>query len=78
MSIIPILITAVIVVFSGGCAEIGRLLAFRDRLRSNEVDRRRYEAVKRALAACAWKRVQDYADAKAEIVGEILARAAGA
>ena len=62
-------------VFSAGCEEIGRMLAFRDWLRTHEKDRRRYEETKRTLAAKTWKHVQDYADAKSGIVQEILARA---
>jgi GrpB-like predicted nucleotidyltransferase (UPF0157 family) len=64
-------------VFSFGCEEINRLLAFRDWLRMHDEDRRRYEETKRELAARTWRHVQDYADAKSEIVREILARALG-
>lgn len=56
-------------------AEIARMLAFRDWLRTHDDDRDRYAAAKRALAARNWKYVQDYADAKTEIVEEILAKA---
>jgi len=62
-------------VFSAGCEEVDRMLTFRDWLRANEADRRRYEAVKHSLAARNWKYTQDYADAKSEVVQEILARA---
>ena len=62
-------------VFSVGCEEIERMVRFRDRLRSNDVDRMLYERTKRTLAARAWKYVQHYADAKSEIVEAILARA---
>ena len=62
-------------VFSEGSPEIDRTLAFRDRLRTDEDDRRLYEATKRELAARDWVYVQDYADAKDEIVAAILARA---
>ncbi|RMD97563.1 MAG: GrpB family protein [Deltaproteobacteria bacterium] len=62
-------------VFSSGCPEIGRMLDFRDRLRAHEGDRRRYEEVKRTLAARKWRHVQHYADAKSGIVREILERA---
>jgi GrpB-like predicted nucleotidyltransferase (UPF0157 family) len=55
--------------------EIRRMLAFRDWLRVNEDDRDRYAAVKRALSTREWRYVQDYADAKSEVVEEILARA---
>lgn len=62
-------------VFSVGCEEIDRMLTFRDWLRVHEEDRRRYEKTKRRLAARTWKHVQDYADAKSEVVREILDRA---
>jgi len=52
-----------------------RMLAFRDRLRSNDDERARYQATKRELAAGEWTYVQDYADAKGEVVEEIIARA---
>ena len=61
-------------VFSVGCAEIDRMLRFRDRLREHEADRELYERTKRWLAAKEWKYVQDYADAKTAVVEEILAR----
>jgi len=62
-------------VFSIGCEEIGRMLAFRDWLRTNDHDRRLYERTKRTLAAQSWKHTQDYANAKSTVVQEILARA---
>lgn len=62
-------------VFSEGSPEIDRMLAFRDRLRSKDSDRRRYERSKRELAEREWKYVQDYADAKTAVVEEIIARA---
>ena len=65
----------VIDVFSRACTEPGRMLAFRDWLRSNEDDRRLYARTKQELAARTWKYMQNYADAKSEVVGEILKRA---
>ena len=62
-------------VFSPGCVEVERMLRFRDRLRSNESDRRLYERTKRALAQREWVYVQNYADAKATVVQEIITRA---
>jgi GrpB-like predicted nucleotidyltransferase (UPF0157 family) len=62
-------------VFSADCTEIDRMLAFRDRLRTNDDERRRYEDAKRALAARHWVWVQHYADAKGEVVEGIIARA---
>jgi GrpB-like predicted nucleotidyltransferase (UPF0157 family) len=63
-------------VFSAGCPEIGRMLAFRDHLRAHAEDRTLYERTKQALAARRWRDVQHYADAKSDVVREILARAA--
>src|SRR5262249_27232018 len=65
-------------VFSRGCAEIERMLIFRDRLRSDDAERELYEAVKRELAEKDWEYVQHYADAKSEVVEAIIARARAA
>jgi GrpB-like predicted nucleotidyltransferase (UPF0157 family) len=62
-------------VFSAGCTEIDRMLAFRDWLRAHDDDRRLYEKTKVALAAQTWRHVQNYADAKTAVVREILQRA---
>ena len=64
-------------VFSPGCPEIERMLFFRDQLRSHPSDRQLYERTKRELARKEWKYVQNYADAKTEVVEEIIARARG-
>jgi GrpB-like predicted nucleotidyltransferase (UPF0157 family) len=64
-------------VFSQGCEEIDRMLAFRDRLRTNDDDRKLYERTKQELAARTWKYTQNYADAKSDVVREILHRALG-
>ena len=64
-------------VFSAGCSEIERMLRFRDHLRRDEDDRRLYEETKCRLAARTWKYVQNYADAKSDVVGRIMARAGG-
>jgi len=65
-------------VFGADSPEIGRMLAFRDRLRADDDERRSYEQAKRDLAARHWTYVQDYADAKSEIVEAIVARALAA
>jgi GrpB-like predicted nucleotidyltransferase (UPF0157 family) len=65
-------------VFSPGCVEIERMLLFRDWLRTHPEDRALYERTKRDLAAKDWKYGQNYADAKTEVVEEIIARAKGA
>ena len=51
------------------------MLAFRDRLRTDDDERELYERTKRELAARDWVYVQDYADAKGEVVEAIIARA---
>lgn len=62
-------------VLSEGCPEIERYLIFRDRLRSDPADRALYERTKRELARRTWRYVQNYADAKGDVVEEIIARA---
>ena len=61
-------------VFPTGCPEVERMLRFRDHLRANEADRELYLRTKRELAAQAWQHVQHYADAKSEVVAEIMGR----
>jgi len=61
-------------VFSVGCAETTRMLGFRDHLRANEADRSLYERTKQDLAQRTWKYTQHYADAKSEVVEDILRR----
>jgi GrpB-like predicted nucleotidyltransferase (UPF0157 family) len=62
-------------IFSEGCAEIARMLRFRDWLRTHDDDRLLYERTKRELAGRTWQYTQHYADAKTEVVHTILARA---
>jgi GrpB-like predicted nucleotidyltransferase (UPF0157 family) len=62
-------------VFSAGCCEVERMLAFRDWLRSHPDEKELYEKAKRELAARTWKYTQHYADAKSKVVEEILSRA---
>ncbi len=62
-------------VFPAGCTETDRMVRFRDWLRADAADRELYAATKRELAARDWKYVQQYADAKTEVVAEIMARA---
>jgi GrpB-like predicted nucleotidyltransferase (UPF0157 family) len=63
-------------VFSVGSPEIERLLRFRDQLRRNPGERHLYATTKRRLADRRWRDVQDYADAKSDVVETILAHAA--
>ena len=65
-------------VFSSNDSEVERMLLFRNWLRSHPADLQLYEQTKRELARRTWKYVQNYADAKAEVVEEIIARARGA
>jgi GrpB-like predicted nucleotidyltransferase (UPF0157 family) len=60
-------------IYSAGCVEIQRNLAFRDRLRRNAEDRKRYEQVKRQLAAKEWPDMNAYAQAKTEVIDSIIA-----
>jgi GrpB-like predicted nucleotidyltransferase (UPF0157 family) len=62
-------------VFSSGCEEVDRMLAFRNWLREHDAERQLYEDTKRRLASKTWKHVQNYADAKSDVVREILSRA---
>ena len=62
-------------VYSFGCPEADRVLAFRNRLRTDEADRRLYQETKQALSERVWADMQNYADAKTEVVREILGRA---
>jgi GrpB-like predicted nucleotidyltransferase (UPF0157 family) len=60
--------------FADGSEQAERML-FRDRLGSDDGDRALYEETKRRLAERNWERVQDYADAKSEVVEAVIARA---
>jgi GrpB-like predicted nucleotidyltransferase (UPF0157 family) len=62
-------------VYTAGCAEVERMLVFRDWLSVNKPDRELYERTKRGLAQKQWKYTQNYADAKSEVVAEIMERA---
>jgi GrpB-like predicted nucleotidyltransferase (UPF0157 family) len=62
-------------VFTVGCSEIDQMTGFRDWLRAHPDDQALYERVKRELAERDWAIVQDYADAKTDIVNEIKRRA---
>jgi GrpB-like predicted nucleotidyltransferase (UPF0157 family) len=55
-------------VFSSDCPEIDRMLAFRDWLRINAIDRELYARCKRVLAQRYWKYTQNYADAKTAVM----------
>jgi GrpB-like predicted nucleotidyltransferase (UPF0157 family) len=57
-----------------GSPEIDRNLRFRDHLRADQADRELYERVKRELAGKRWTYVQQYADAKTEVITIIMER----
>ncbi len=63
-------------VFAAGSPEIDRMVRFRDRIRSDPADRELYARTKRELASRTWAYVQDYADAKSDVVAAIMTRAA--
>ena len=62
-------------VFSDGCEELDRMVRFREHLRANDGDRELYARTKRELAQREWKYVQNYADAKSDVIREIMQRA---
>ncbi len=62
-------------VFSHNCSETIRMLRFRDWLRSRPEERDLYLAKKQELASRVWKHVQNYADAKSEVITAIMSRA---
>lgn len=62
-------------VFSFGCPEIERMVRFRNWLRVSKDDRELYARTKRNLAEREWKYTQNYADAKSEVIEEIMSRA---
>jgi GrpB-like predicted nucleotidyltransferase (UPF0157 family) len=62
-------------VFTAGCAEVDRMVRFRDWLRANAADRELYTTAKRELAVGDWKYMQQYADAKTDVIQQIMGRA---
>lgn len=62
-------------IFTAGDHEITRMTAFRDRCRSHPEELALYLSTKRELASRTWRHVQHYANAKAEVVEAIIARA---
>ncbi|MEV6756900.1 GrpB family protein [Streptomyces sp. NPDC051214] len=71
----PSAATANLHVLSAGCPEADRMLLFRDHLRKHSGDRTLYADTKRSLSQQKWEYVQNYADAKSEVVAGILERA---
>jgi predicted GNAT family N-acyltransferase/GrpB-like predicted nucleotidyltransferase (UPF0157 family) len=64
-------------VYARGADDVAAYLRFRDQLRRDDGDRQRYEDLKRSLAEREWPDVNYYAEAKGELIREILARASG-
>lgn len=62
-------------VFSAGSPEIGRYLIFRNHLREHSGDRALYEETKRRLASQDWPVMNAYAEAKTQVITQIMARA---
>jgi len=58
-------------------AEVRDYLDLRDWLRVDAADRELYAAAKRRLAQQPWRDMNDYADAKSEVIRDILGRARG-
>ena len=62
-------------VYEPGSPEVRAYRDLRDWLRVDAADRELYAATKRTLAEQQWDDMNDYADAKTEVVHDILARA---
>ena len=62
-------------VFGPHCVEVERMIRFRDLLRTHAELRQAYASTKRELGARQWEYVQDYANAKSQIVEGILTEA---
>ena len=65
-------------VYERGNAAVHEYLLFRDHLRTNADDRALYEGVKRALLSQQWNDMNDYADAKNDVILAIKTRARSA
>lgn len=65
-------------VWTSGSGEVVRNLLFRDWLRHNSADRELYERTKLDLACRDWQNVQQYAEAKTNVIEEIRGRAGAA
>lgn len=62
-------------VYPAGSTEIDRYLLLRGLLRADPAARARYAGVKRRLATQDWPTMDDYADAKSEVVEALIAEA---
>lgn len=61
-------------VFTQACPEVEKMTSFRDHLKSHPSDFELYLNKKRELAKRTWKYLQHYADAKTEVVKDIMSR----
>lgn len=61
--------------FPAGTWDMRRHLVFAAWLRRNREDRDAYESLKRSLIARDWATMNDYAEAKGDLIGEIVGRA---
>jgi GrpB-like predicted nucleotidyltransferase (UPF0157 family) len=62
-------------VFTEGCSEVLKMIRFRDHLNTNKEDFELYQRTKRDLAQRTWRYTQNYADAKSQVVQDIMTRA---
>lgn len=62
-------------IYERGASAIDEYLLLRDHLRSNADDRALYEQTKRALMSRRWDDMNDYADAKTDVIAAIKKRA---
>lgn len=62
-------------VFSKGSKEIDKYIIFRDYLRTHKEARELYANTKKELSKKIWKYVQNYADAKSDVVSQIMEQA---
>ncbi|MEU5834911.1 GrpB family protein [Streptomyces diacarni] len=65
-------------VYERGNAAVHEYLLLRDHLRTNADDRALYESVKRDLISRRWDDMNDYSDAKSDVIRAIKARARAA
>lgn len=61
-------------VYRDGCVQGARDIVFRQWLRDHDEDRDLYERTKRELAGKVWKYMQNYADAKTDVIEDIRTR----
>jgi GrpB-like predicted nucleotidyltransferase (UPF0157 family) len=65
-------------VYEQGASAIDEYLLLRDHLRRNTDDRALYESTKRALLSRPWDDMNDYADAKTDVILAVKERARAA